>query len=306
MALNDEIRYIGNGSQDLEEDAHHDSFLFQKILLGQTDLKLSACLPEVAVRKRERPSDILGRLFSHEGALLPFLRSDRTNVISLEQLTAPYRSTTVPKEMPKRLKHALKGAEVKVLVTLRNQAALMESFWHEKGTGYFYREGLGSPAEFYFKGDKLKESEGVRVFDFLEIVDAYAAEWGDDNVHLCLYEDIISDPKSYFDTIAKALDIESRPSSELKSVFEKGSQYRVASKSNDFLNLRIAINRSRLFAGAPIFVRCLTSSLSINVKAPRFTAKERLEIKNHFRSSNMEICDRFGLNKQAMHSYGYF
>lgn len=326
-----QLNYLGEETNPSMGEVHYDSKFVKNIILGGPDeIKFAYCLPSDALEHyRANGIDPAKRLASNKGFLRPFLKEDIINVLSFETLLMPYRAVTAWTDFPQKLHEALPtdATEIQIVITLRKQAALMESLFFEKSAGLYLRSDFSSPRHFYFNGRTeatLHDCEQVNIFDFHNTLAAYEDAFGKHNIHILFYEDIQRKPDDYFDTWAKLLEI---PASEVARLFNGKPKSRVSLARQDHFKLRVSVfdylMKTKFISkqikqgdklGRPLAVRILdackrlpfASGLKRNLKIPRLTQSERDAIHRHFKESNAKAAQTYDLDTQKMQSYGYF
>ncbi|MEI4233694.1 hypothetical protein [Roseovarius sp. D22-M7] len=324
------LNYLGEETAFDMGALHHDSKFVKNIILGGPDeLTFAYCVPsETLEHYRGKGIDPARRLASNKGFLSAFLKEEMINVLSFETLLMPYRAVTAWTDFPRKLHDALPTdrTDVQIVITFRNQAALMESLFFEKSAGLYHRSVFSTPRQFYFEdapGSTLRDAEQVNIFDFLTTLAAYEDVFGKDNIHVLFYEDILERPEDYFDTWAKLLDV---PASEVSTLFTEQPKSRVSSAGKDHFRLRVSafdylLISKRVSGRAPrgdgggksfamrIAGACkrlpLVSRWKVDVKIPKLTQCEKDAIYRHFRESNAEAAKIYDLDATRLKEYGY-
>mgnify|MGYP005845258191 CR=1 FL=1 len=309
-----ELSYLGNETNAADGNLHADSNFVLRILLGapfNNRLAMNTCVPSSMLSHyREQKLDPVVKLASVKGSLAGFLSQEVVNVISFEQLTKPYRGALKWTDYPARLSQVFSKAaqDVQVIVTIRRQDQLMESFWQEKGAGYYMKSSYKTPSRFYFlnaPGHQLRNEEHVGIFNFHKTITAYANEFRAENVHVLFFEDLLHSPEQYFSTWCDLLKLDY---ARMMEMFVGNGARRLSQKDDGqiYLNLGIARLLWPEIRWFPLkVVRTLLKRFSRRVSVPRFTADERNAIFDRFRDSNLRMANDFNVNSASMKRYGY-
>lgn len=327
------LNYLGEETASDMGDLHYDSKFVKNIILGEmkeTTFPFFRWSDALAYFRRNG-IDPAKRLTSNKGFLMPFVADGMINILSYESLLMPYRAVTTWTDFPRKLHDSLAAEkiDVQIVITLRNQAALMESFFFEKSLNYYLQSDFSSPRDLYFKDSSelsLRDCEQVEIFDFLGTLTAYEEMFGRDNIHIFFYEDIERNPESFFDKWAKILEI---PASEVSTLFLGKPKSRVTAAEKNHFKLRVSVFdyllKTRLISGPSQSVAFYNKSPKsrirrvigalkrmpfasrwmVDVKIPKFTAEEKTAIYNHFKASNAEAAEIYDLDLAKMKKYGY-
>ncbi|MRU15679.1 hypothetical protein FDP25_09580 [Roseovarius sp. A21] len=325
------LNYLGEETKTHMGELHHDSKFVKNILLGgPDDLKFAFCVPSVElIHNRDNRIDPAFKLLQNKGLLQSFLQDSMVNILSYETLLMPYRSVVNWKSFSQRLYGALPtNSQVQIVVTLRNQPSLMESFFFEKSLGYYLKSSFTKPRQLYFQNEDgvgLRDSEQVNIFDFRTTLSEYEKVFGRENIHILFFEDIEKRPGDYFDAWASLLDI---PASEISYLFTGGPRSRVSKADKDHFTLRVSVwdyllkhSCSKVISpvssgknpGRPFALRLINavrrlpfaSRWMVNVRIPKFTASDKAAIYQHFKTSNAEVARMYNLDIAKMKAYGY-
>lgn len=328
------LNYLGEETKPVMGELHHDSKFVKNILLGGPDeLNSNYCVPSDELdHYRANRIDPALKLVNNKGVLQSFLKDDVVNILSYETLLMPYRSVADWKSFPQRLYNALPTGkrDVQIVVTLRNQASLMESFFFEKSLGYYLRSTFATPRQFYFEDRtelSLRDCEQVDIFDFLTTLTEYEKVFGRDNIHILFYEDISNNPDDFFNVWAGLMGI---PASKVSDMFNGKPKSRITPANKNHLKLKVSVfdyllkrgfgsNRSApTVAGnksQPRWIHRIIRALKklplasrwmVHVKIPRFTTAEKNAIFEHFKASNMRAAEIYDLDPAKMKKYGYY
>lgn len=130
------------------------------------------------------------------------LRSDEKLLISWESLAGDvFRGGEDSERNACRLASVFPTA--RVIICLREQLAMLDSayrqYLHEGGTAEF---------EVFLQGDAPQTKFDANFFCYHSLVETYTKLFGKDRVHLCLYEDLATDPNSFLSALWNFLELD--------------------------------------------------------------------------------------------------
>jgi hypothetical protein len=155
--------------------------------------------------KREWCHGIIHRVVEEVG------RSGKVGVVSHEGLTNIYQNP--PELIAERLRDAF--GEVRVLLTVREQLAFIQSFYlHYVSYGLF--RGTAQPFGRWLDTDEsLDARSAIRHADFSRTVERYRALFGEDRVHVLPFELFLRDRAAFAARLADAMEIGRQEMSDL-------------------------------------------------------------------------------------------
>lgn len=101
---------------------------------------------------------------------------------------------------------------IKILVTLRNQADLLEAYFAQlTGLGLPHPDA-DSPSKMHFARDdngrqKLRDSNFLKQFNFIKNISEWSKLFGLGNIDILLYEDLVHKPEHFLRQISNALEL---------------------------------------------------------------------------------------------------
>ena len=211
-------------------------------------------------------------------------------------------ATDVPRKRearPRNLASVMRPA--RVLITLRSPSSLLESLYFQ----ILRRNNRGRRRPVWYRPiDEWLASqwnaEIAAILDYEHTVEMYARVFGDDAVHLLLFEELQRDPSSFVASICRLLAID-----------EKEGVRRTRGRQENPTSGRVVdiIRRSSggllgyLRRQAPISMQLRGWLPSTSRSAtPRISDEGRERIAEHTRAGNRRLSERFGLDLER---YGY-
>lgn len=202
--------------------------------------------------------------------------------------------------MPSRIKEYFDGRadRIEILLILRSQRTLIPSYYVQN-----YRKIRMRFSDYIRKNENSRWSGSVKVFDFYSVASEYARIFGNDNLHLVLFEDLVNDKDRFSAQIGRLVGVEAETISACleKKHFNKTKRVdrAVFVKKLDTWSIRrlaarmfdvVGIDGGRFFAK----------------KIPMPTKEETDQVFESFKRSNELLADQFSLDKDSMREYGYF
>lgn len=194
---------------------------------------------------------------------------------------------------------ALKAEKLEVLLIMRAQATLIPSYY---GQNYLRmkRKSLSG-----FIDDNVRENwtgEG-KIFNLHNVVRAYASAFGEDNVHIVLFEDLASDKQAFSSALASALNL------PLDLIQESMGADHLNQTKTDSGTVVVKKHGKRTMRYLAIQALKMVSSKaadSLRIRLPPASAAEKLAIFDAFKDSNLNLAEQFSMDKARMRDYGYF
>ena len=235
--------------------------------------------------------------------------------------------------------------EIKILVTLRNQSDLLESFFVQLMIVGLPHPAADSPSKMYFergaKGrQELRDTDFLKQFNFAANISEWSTLFGRSNVTIIFYEDLVSNP-AYFErrlsdileieeeglisslfNLGKELNTKARVDGQyatrdriLKRVFGKRLGYAIEPFHNVSRRLRNRLGLSglsltKLLVSSPFLKRATARNTARNTgrftqRHASFTEEERAIIADYFRESNLSLASSFNLDLEKLRKYSY-
>lgn len=233
----------------------------------------------------------------YKQSIFPYINNKLINIISFEQFTSPYlvdNQTTA-----KRLNYFFPNA--KIIIILRNQFDILKSL---------YRYRPKAPLESYKKYERyLSFQEWMQInFDnynrsflsalnFYETAMLYSYYFGQQNIGVFLFEDLIDDIDNFTNQFSYFIKIKDQQ--KLKSLLELPPKN--TSESSRYIALRSKIFPNISFSSIlpkSIFYLLKNSALKIAEKTPNkleLTQEQSNQIDFLFRESNQQLAETFNL-----------
>lgn len=231
---------------------------------------------------------------------------------------------------------------IKILVTLRNQADLLESYFSQMtGLGLPHPDA-DSPSKMYFARDdngrqKLRSSNLLNQFNFINNISEWSKLFGPGTMTILLYEDLVHRPAHFLRQISTVLELEEEDL--VFSLFNAGKALNVKPRlGGDYATRKHILTKTfgkRLaYTIEPFytfFCRRLRNNLGLRDLSPTklpvssellkipsaestarfierhasFTKAERSIIADYFRESNLSLASTFNLDLDRLRKYSY-
>lgn len=239
-----------------------------------------------------------------------FLSSDVPNVLSDESMLIPNTSLYGYFDKIKRLKKIYPSDSYEIIVTLRAHKTLIPSYYAEKYPYLYHLDGYETPEKAYYDNGRLSENEFLTIFNFYDLAMKLEDEFGKENIHFVLYENLKNDSNYYSDVFNNIFKIESGKSGKEKN---QGENYRVKNKGVKGAYLvktrrkrkRPALWLLKALDKFEITRRLFHKFIYQTIEVPIFSEKLSSDLFNYFREYNIKLANRYNLDIEAMREYGY-
>lgn len=212
-----------------------------------------------------------------------------------------------------------KCPEIKIILTLRSQKTMVPSFFVQT----FHVLGKFSPKKFI--DFIVEDEEKFNTWYYDELLKIYSDTFGEENIRVLLYEDLLNDSEKYYEEWAKILDVKREIVCNML-VKEKLNRKEEEDGKKVFVSQKLTIigkiwlyfrrisgitriieqnrerwdnNKIRLFFER-IFLMRKRSFI-----VPNFTEKEQNMIFDHYKTSNLKLIGKYGLDEERLKKYGY-
>jgi hypothetical protein len=189
--------------------------------------------------------------------------------------------------------------QIDVMILLRKQPDLIPSYFvqnYRKLKKRSFADFLAYNVESNWTGD-------AKIFNFYDVVSAYAAAFGKDRVHVVLFEDFVRNRDRFSAELGRLMNVD--PSVIKTNLGE--SQLNKTRKEAGTVVIR-KINKTSLRHRAIKILEMLGLKFadSLRIRIPAVTDQEKNTIFETFKHSNLKLAKEFGLDKRVMQEHGYF
>ena len=189
--------------------------------------------------------------------------------------------------------------QIEVLLVIRKQEDLLPSYYI---TTYRRQEKKTFSAFLAYHVKDDWSGEG-KIFNFHDVVGAYANVFGKSNVHVVLFEDFVRNKDRFSVELGKAINLDA---CDIKD-----------NLGHTHLNItRKEVNKLVVKKYDHTTIRGLTYDIfskfnpkladPLLIRIPAVTEEEKTMICQFFKDSNLELAEEFSLDKKVMQEYGYF
>ncbi len=208
---------------------------------------------------------------------------DRLCVLSDESFTAPVRlrrnnfgaEAVDPRQFPARIRDALRsrhpGADIDVLVVLRNQADLLLSQFVEEYNLVTYKN---VNILFDERGDV--DVHGYQIYEFATYIGMLEETFGPDHVSVVMFEEWMENPAAFYQHVARVMRM---PIERVARHLDTAHLNRKEKRADGYLTRNGTL-------------------------VPFLTAQQRASILAAFRASNLRLTEH-GFDLQTLTRYGY-
>jgi hypothetical protein len=261
--------------------------------------------------------------------------SDVLNILSEETLTFPTflkekqwkSSLTKSTEFPSAIQNKLKGKvdDIEILVTIRNQPSLIYSLYVTKYRYFLDDIKPSVPSNSLFEADGSFKKDLFSIYYFSEVLKKYADTFGKDKLHIVLFEDFKADKNSYYQQLAKIIDVEKdlvekslngvhhRKKEELKSGYKREfKDYtrtgQIVRKMEDSFFKFDSVKKLEKKYNSNKYVTFVKNNYLTNKRVysiPKLTTEQKESIINEFKESNLELANEFNLNTEKLKNFNY-
>jgi hypothetical protein len=190
--------------------------------------------------------------------------------------------------------------EIKILIVLRRQPDLLPSYF----TQNFRKLGKKDFTDFISHHASRGWSGEAKIFNYYDVAQAYAAQFGKDNVHIVFFEDFARNKERFSADLAKVLRLE--PQAIARHMGEEHlNQSRKESGTIVIRKLDVRSARHRLIR----FLEGLglkSWADRFRLRIPAISDQNKQTVFAAFKDSNLRLAQEFGLDQNVMREYGYF
>lgn len=205
--------------------------------------------------------------------------------------------------MPEKIRKFFEGKvdRIDILVVIRSQITLIMSNYVQR-----YRKIEEKTFSEYLDVHMNGKKQGLgdfKIYNFYNLAMKYAEVFGNDNVHLLFFEDMVNDKPAFISEISSNINVENHyinkclGDSKLNAT-KLDSDYHICKKpvSNSF----------RYQLGRILKKMRLSSGEMMKTKVPKITRDEEETIFDYFKESNLMLAEEFSFNTEKMKKYRYF
>lgn len=260
------------------------------------------------------------------------LKSNIVNILSIEGclFVTPSSGIKLKKMVPKALKTIFDDGktEIEILISLRTQGKLMQSYYVQAYTEFFAKEKeFDTPSKLFFDHSqalKLKMGEYSEIFDFYNVVSWYSEIFGKENIKILLFEDLINDRDYYISQLAEICDVQGElinfyleNQKPLNVQKRKDGEYVLRNYNYNFF-IRMLLRLEKLLKLDKIFPKDFLKSNTPSrnffknlfgkkeiLEIPELTSDEKKAIFEFYKKSNMLLVDQFGISAEKLTKYKY-
>ena len=177
--------------------------------LGRADQE-----PEFFANRRNYAKEVRDALFAGRSIRLKpidlgvtqFLMSDESFTVPAFYNRYAFGHDYSVFEIASKLRSTFEGEidQFSILVSIRNQADLLESLYAQRYDRFFRDPDHNHPDRHFLMNGEFNSSLFPEL-DYVRLLKTYYAEFGEENVHVALYEDFLESSADYFSTLAKVL-----------------------------------------------------------------------------------------------------
>lgn len=215
--------------------------------------------------------------------------------------------------------------KIEILMTVRNQKSIIPSYYAQE-----YFNIIGDNIDFKDFGKWLEINFGKNmneikmIFNYNEMYKSYLQEFGKDNVHILVYEDLIHDNKFFYNELAKIFNedpkiIQNYFEQVARNVTIKSHKGEIKTNSGsigNFLSMQLNnmlgkakninwVKKAKMFLRFIIPGFLLNLTVYKNVQIRRLNESEKQFLDLRFQPSNLKLVIDGGLDKEKMARYGY-
>ena len=167
----------------------------------------------------------------------------------------------------------------------------------------------------------LNNKENRLFLCFADVIKKYKSVFGDNKVHVLLFEDFLFDKDCYFDGWEKILGIPKQILIETMGDVHLNRK-KQTSDGSYMTNIKSEPNKLKRFIKSLPFTHSIFSRLSKfkfvqnistasnqpmdrQLVVPKFTDEEKLQIKEDFFQDNLELLDIINADKEKLNAYNY-
>jgi hypothetical protein len=186
-----------------------------------------------------------------------------------------------------------------ILLVIRRQGDLIPSYYtqnYRKLEQKLFAEYLAHNIQQGWSGE-------AKIFNFRNVLHAYAEVFGRQHIHVVLFEDFVNNRERFSTQLAHATGVE--PGIIAGHLGEE--HLNQTRKEAGTLVIR-KLNKHSIRNRAIRALQALGSKYadSLRVRIPAVTEEERRVLFDSFKDSNLQLAEEFSLDKQAMREYEYF
>ncbi len=213
--------------------------------------------------------------------------------------------------------------KIEIVVTVREQTAMIISFYTQVYSTLVNFDSSWKDMKLWFNDTFSQRNEQGLFLDYHAMFTAYAQFFGRENVHVLVYEDLLHDKQSFYQKLAKVLEVDQ---TEIATLFEATVQNKTRKVSTGDVQADPGDLHAKLFAIAHKIFRdkdsrvfkaakktakalipdkILKTRVGSGAKIRKLTDEEQTFISELFNDSNSSLIQEAGLDKEKMMQYGY-
>jgi hypothetical protein len=321
------LNFIGRSSYSGDLILKEQFTPLHRTILGKHIVNTDDCIPKSQKVITHALEDDQERLKKEETE--PFrnlLVEHSLNVLSDEAFLLPYRCLTGYDSIPHRLKSIFDDGktEFEVLIVIRRQADLMQSFYAQKYEYFWNQANLDTPSKLFFEDEKsLKSGEYSSVFNFNNVVSKYAEVFSPKDIRVLFFEDFLHDRVHYSEQLSTLLSIDK---DEILKLLEEKHFRKRKKASNKYVvevKNKTLLNRVSKWIPQVKFLKKLKKLPILNnfpstftekrehqcasreVEVPNLKPEDKETIFQSYRKSNILLSENFGVSLEKLKRYGY-
>ncbi|POZ88400.1 sulfotransferase domain-containing protein [Petrotoga sibirica] len=261
--------------------------------------------------------------------------SEKNNVISNEVFTASVYTREIllgrrivdPLEYPQRLSTLFKNVvdNIEIMVTIRNQKDLIYSHYVQNYPWLANDKSNDAPTKFIFEDGQILRKERFKIFYFSDLLDKYEENFGKENIHILLFEDLKCDTKFFYDQLSQIINVESslverllagghlnnrrktntgyyretRKANALGKVVKKFRETNIGNKIINSYKEKYGSNSKMLNTIRKLMYK------EDYIFIPKLSEEEKNIIFQEFRESNLKLSEKYHIDQEKLKKYGY-
>lgn len=196
-------------------------------------------------------------------------------------------------------KHFSRDADqIEVLIIIRKQEDLIPSYYIQN----YRRLEQTKFAEYLAYNVKHKWTGEAKIFNFRDMVRAYADVFGRNKVHIVLFEDLVGNKDRLSAELGKALNVDA-------AIIKASLGERQLNQTRNEAGTVVVRKFDKKSLRYRLFQKLEKVSLSLGdflrIRVPTASGEEKRTIHQFFKASNLELAEEFSLDKNVMREYGY-
>lgn len=290
-----DIEFVGNLSPEKEQEWKE----FDGIVKINSNTNGSEFFDDVVNTESIFFNSILEK---YQNIFSEYIKPNKVLVYSLEDFVTNDRNNFDIGLIADRLRQIFYNRfDVKILISVREQKSILPSYFGTLYSGSYY--------EFLEEMLKTPKHRVLASFFYYEVSDYYVKLFGRENVHILLFEEFVTDRKSYIKKLSEILGVEKD-----FSLLQDKDKLNIAPKRNNgeyvvsFQVLASSLRQKTFLKHIPMNnlyfrkVALFFTKIKVPFKSLKMTSKQKIEIDELYRVSNTKLMKRFKLD---LKKYGY-